>query len=382
MTEIVLMSDPRIAAVPVTDSGEPFVDVREFLAVDPRREDEYGAFAHLREGVLARLLKAQELLPEGVRLLFVEGYRPPALQRLYFEKYADTLRTANPHWTEAELREATSRYVSPPEIAPHSAGAAVDLTLVDADGHELDMGTRVNATPEESAGACYTDAPGIGAEARANRRLLAAALTSAGLVNYPTEWWHWSYGDRYWAHATGAGQHALHGPRELPVVRLARYTKADLDEITGGVEDPFEIAAYGVTSRDKDVHFGVRSEGRLVAHAGLVEADVEVGERRLRVAGLGGVVVAPGMRGHGLARQVVDTAVAQARRTGAEFGLLFCLPDRVPLYEKLGWRLLPGGMRVEQPGGVTDHPLRTMWLPLAEGAVWPEGAARLWSLPM
>ncbi len=31
-----------------------------------------------------------------------------------------------------------------------------------------------------------------------------AVLGAAGLVNYPTEWWHWSYGDRYWAMATGA----------------------------------------------------------------------------------------------------------------------------------------------------------------------------------
>jgi zinc D-Ala-D-Ala dipeptidase len=23
-------------------------------------------------------------------------------------------------------------------------------------------------------------------------------------VNYPTEWWHWSYGDRYWAYQSGA----------------------------------------------------------------------------------------------------------------------------------------------------------------------------------
>lgn len=44
--------------------------------------------------------------------------------------------------------------------------------------------------------------------------MLNAALTAAGLVNYPTEWWHWSYGDRYWALATGA-DHALYGPKEL-----------------------------------------------------------------------------------------------------------------------------------------------------------------------
>ncbi|MFI7019277.1 M15 family metallopeptidase [Streptomyces sp. NPDC050164] len=215
MTEIVLMSDPRIAAVPVTDCGEMLLDVRarESIAVDSRKDDGRGDFAHLREGVLARLLKAQELLPDGVRLLFVEGYRPPALQRRYFEQYSDALRADHPGWSAEQVREAASRYVSPPEIAPHSAGAAVDLTLMSADGAELDMGTRVNANPEESDGACYTDAPRIPPQARDNRRLLGDALTAAGLVNYPTEWWHWSYGDRYWALATGA-EHAIYGARE------------------------------------------------------------------------------------------------------------------------------------------------------------------------
>ncbi|MFJ8534643.1 M15 family metallopeptidase [Streptomyces sp. NPDC093591] len=216
MNEIVLMSDPKIAAIPVADCGEPLVDVRlhESLAVDPRKADRTGAFAHLREGVLIRLLKAQKLLPDGIRLLFVEGYRPPALQRHYFERYAGNLRADNPHWSPTRIHHAASRYVSPPEIAPHSAGAAVDLTLVSADGQELDMGTPVNANPEESDGACYTDAENIGSAARANRRLLSDALTTAGLVNYPTEWWHWSYGDRYWALSSGADS-AMYGAREL-----------------------------------------------------------------------------------------------------------------------------------------------------------------------
>ncbi|MGW2016647.1 M15 family metallopeptidase [Streptomyces sp. NPDC001927] len=215
MTEIVLMSDPRIAAIPVVDCGEELRDVRlqESVAVDLRKEDPSGAFAHLRDGVLARLLDAQRLLPDGVRLLFIEGFRPAALQRFYFEHYADELRAGNPGWSADQVRGAASRYVSPPEIAPHSAGAAVDLTLMSADGRELDMGTRVNASPEESDGACYTDARDVASGARGNRRMLGDALTAAGLVNYPTEWWHWSYGDRYWAHATGA-EHAIYGPRE------------------------------------------------------------------------------------------------------------------------------------------------------------------------
>jgi D-alanyl-D-alanine dipeptidase len=96
-------------------------------------------------------------------------------------------------------------------VAPHVAGAAVDLTLVDACGDELDLGTPIDATPEQSDGRCYFAAAGIGADARAHRALLARVLGDAGLVNYPTEWWHWSHGDRYWALVTGA-RHAVYGP--------------------------------------------------------------------------------------------------------------------------------------------------------------------------
>ena len=39
--------------------------------------------------------------------------------------------------------------------------------------------------------------------ARSNRALLARVLRLVGLVNYPTEWWHWSFGDRYWAWSMG-----------------------------------------------------------------------------------------------------------------------------------------------------------------------------------
>ncbi|MFJ9373473.1 M15 family metallopeptidase [Streptomyces sp. NPDC101455] len=213
MNEIILMSDARVAAIPVAECGEPLVDVSDVLLVDDRKNDN-GAELHLRQGVLDRLLEAEALLPDGLRLLFVEGYRPPVLQRRYFESYGDELRAAHPDWSADRIRSAASRYVSPPEIAPHSAGAAVDLTLADADGREIDMGTPMNANPEESDGACYTGADNITAEARTHRAVLGKALGAVGLVNYPTEWWHWSYGDRYWALMTGAPA-ALYGQKDL-----------------------------------------------------------------------------------------------------------------------------------------------------------------------
>ncbi|GAB3977862.1 hypothetical protein GCM10029978_068930 [Actinoallomurus acanthiterrae] len=51
----------------------------------------------------------------------------------------------------------------------------------------------------------------VSSAARANRDLLADVMTAVGFVNYPTEWWHWSFGDRYWAVATG-GKSAIYGP--------------------------------------------------------------------------------------------------------------------------------------------------------------------------
>ncbi|MCX4624479.1 MULTISPECIES: M15 family metallopeptidase [Streptomyces] len=215
-SSIVLMSDPRVAAIPVQERGEVLLDTRVHgLRVDDRKQDAAGAWAHVRQGVLTRLQQAQSLLPGGVQLLFIEGYRPPSLQRRYFEEYSDELARAHPDWQAAELREAASRFVSPPEIAPHSAGAAVDVTLIDHQGRELDMGTRVNASPEESEGACYTDASNLSARARTNRATLGDALSTAGLINYGTEWWHWSFGDRYWALQTQQPA-ALYGPIELP----------------------------------------------------------------------------------------------------------------------------------------------------------------------
>ncbi|MFG1696476.1 M15 family metallopeptidase [Nonomuraea sp. NPDC049309] len=208
--DVVLISDSRVTSIPVKENGEPLVDVRGRLRVDDRLADDQGAYAHLRAGVLQRLEHAESLLPAGYHLLIVEGYRPVATQRKIFDDYRATLTGLTPE----ESYVAASRYVSPVEVAPHTAGAAVDLTLCAPDGTEYDMGTQVNDNPEQSEGACYTAAPNISDDARAHRKLLSAALEAAGLVNYPTEWWHWSYGDRYWAMTTKAA-HALYGPVEL-----------------------------------------------------------------------------------------------------------------------------------------------------------------------
>lgn len=191
----ILLSDERVRSIPLRDNREPLV------VLDGR----FGpARARVRRGVAGRLETALRLLPEGIGLKVVDGHRSAADQLAIIDWYAAELRAADPALTDDALVTKTSRFVAPIDVAPHVAGAAVDITLVDRHGRELDLGTPIDATPEQSDGRCFFDAPGLSPAARANRDLLAGALRGAGLVNYPTEWWHWSYGDRYWALVTGA----------------------------------------------------------------------------------------------------------------------------------------------------------------------------------
>ncbi|MGW7575608.1 GNAT family N-acetyltransferase [Streptomyces sp. NPDC054765] len=175
--------------------------------------------------------------------------------------------------------------------------------------------------------------------------------------------------------------------RKLPsasptVVRLARYTKTELSEIVGDDDDPFGVSGTGLTWLPKQEHFGIRLDGRLVAHTGLLPVPLSAGPVATPAVGFGGVVVAPDLRGHGLARLVVTSALEHARTMGPEYGLLFCRPHLVPLYQRLGWRTLDEDVHVEQPEGPVVMPLRTMWTPLRDGAHWPEGPVRLLSFPM
>ncbi|WP_410789234.1 M15 family metallopeptidase [Kribbella sp. C-35] len=199
----VLLSDQRITGIPAIENGEPLVDLftRDVLTTGQQ-------FA--RESVADRLAVADTFLPVGIRLHVVEGLRPVESQQAIWDGYRAELERLHPGISSRDVDQLASRFVSPIEVAPHVAGAAVDLTLIGAHG-ALDLGTPIDATPEQSNGACFFAATNISREARTNRSLLADVLSAAGLVNYPTEWWHWSYGDRYWAflehHPT-----ALYGP--------------------------------------------------------------------------------------------------------------------------------------------------------------------------
>lgn len=81
-------------------------------------------------------------------------------------------------------------YVTPPSKGSmHSRGLAVDLTIVDQHGNELDMGTPYDFFGKEA----HSDYLNHSAKVLSNRKLLRKAMEEAGFGGIRTEWWHFSY---------------------------------------------------------------------------------------------------------------------------------------------------------------------------------------------
>lgn len=198
--EGVAMSDPRVAAVWVADCGEPLVSLRDddrFL-IDDRKATATETFAMIRSGLVDQLWIAEEYLRErDRRLRVVECYRSPTQQSQYFQEEMSRLAAEHRDLTPSQLSELAGRYVSPPWIAPHSCGGAVDVALASLDGTELDIGYRINATAKRPGEMAFLDSHAISEQVRDNRSLLLAAMAHGGWVPHWYESWHFEIGTRF-----------------------------------------------------------------------------------------------------------------------------------------------------------------------------------------
>ena len=85
--------------------------------------------------------------------------------------------------------EAKDGFVSNPAngAIPHCRGVAIDLTLVDKNNKELEMGSDF----DEFSELAFHDFAEISDEAKANRKKLLQIMTDAGFDFYSKEWWHY-----------------------------------------------------------------------------------------------------------------------------------------------------------------------------------------------
>ena len=168
----------------------------------------------LREGLLTRLRHAARSLPAGLTLILWDGWRPVGLQADLYNEYRTTL-AARTGLVGDELDRETSRFVSVPsedplKPSPHLTGGAVDLTLGDETGRELDMGGPF----DELGPVSRTDFFDRRTQFGIRRALLVESLAEAGISNYPDEWWHFDFGNQF--HHARAGGVARYGIARLP----------------------------------------------------------------------------------------------------------------------------------------------------------------------
>lgn len=113
-----------------------------------------------------------ELAQRGLRLKFFDCYRPRPIQYKLWEKVPDP------------------RYVADPRKGSmHNRGSAVDLTIIDADGKELDMGTDFDFFGPRA----YHNYTELSDTILANRQLLKSTMEKHQFRPTSTEWWHYSY---------------------------------------------------------------------------------------------------------------------------------------------------------------------------------------------
>ena len=207
---ITLIADPKVLKITIKENYDPYIDLRKQAAITfgpspevPNNTD----YTYMRKEIYNRLIKAQELLPKDIKFCIYEAYRSLKLQKALFdERYAYTEKD-NPTWSHEQIFLETIKLVSPVinidgsiNIPPHSTGGAFDIYLTDSNGKALDMGIHPASWLSDKTGVLsQTSSKAISNEAKQNRAIMSKALLAVGFTNYPTEFWHWSYGDRYWA---------------------------------------------------------------------------------------------------------------------------------------------------------------------------------------
>jgi zinc D-Ala-D-Ala dipeptidase len=150
-----------------------------FLGVDVYGELRRALLVPAAAEMLHRAHDRLKLRHADYRLLVVDAFRPRRVQRLMWERVQGTPQQP---------------YVANPAAGSmHNYGAAVDITIVDAQGIPLDMGTPVDhfgilakGREEER----FLREGKLSAQQVANRRLLREVMVEAGFIPLPIEWWH------------------------------------------------------------------------------------------------------------------------------------------------------------------------------------------------
>ena len=137
-------------------------------------------FCYLNKDAAEGLRKAIEIAKKiNLKIKIWDAFRPFEVQKYMYDKFPSN--------------DPNGGFVSNPEngVIPHCRGAAIDLTLCDLNGKELDMGTDF----DEFSDLAFHASDKISLEAQKNRFILAGIMSLAGFDFYSKEWWHYQLFD-------------------------------------------------------------------------------------------------------------------------------------------------------------------------------------------
>lgn len=130
----------------------------------------------LRESTAQKLANAsKELTERGYRIKVWDAYRPIYVQRIFYEIVPDSRFVANPDKGGSK----------------HNRGTAVDVTLVDMEGNELEMPSGF----DDFTGKGSRNNKDISENAKRNVEMLTNVMVKNGFTTISTEWWHYNDSD-------------------------------------------------------------------------------------------------------------------------------------------------------------------------------------------
>jgi D-alanyl-D-alanine dipeptidase len=126
----------------------------------------------LRFKTVKALVKANtKFIKKGYHIKIYDCYRPLDIQKRMWKI------VSNPEYV-----------ADPAKGSIHNRGGAVDITLVDVDGKELDMGTSFDFFGQEASH--YFD--NLSDEVKQNRALLKRIMKKSNFNSFDSEWWHYN----------------------------------------------------------------------------------------------------------------------------------------------------------------------------------------------
>jgi zinc D-Ala-D-Ala dipeptidase len=218
------IADPGVLAIPIEECGEVLIDLKDQSLLQfgppPECEATQNCYTKLRKTIYEKLCAAQNKLPFGWKFRIYEGFRSLEVQQLLFDWVSEKIDRESPGLEPQSRFKKITELVSPlhdldgnPNIPVHNTGAAVDLEILDKKGNLIDMGMGVKDWLLVDPKVCYTNSALISETAKNHREILSKVMQEQGFVGYPFEFWHFSYGDRYWAAVSGNSL-AIYGSAE------------------------------------------------------------------------------------------------------------------------------------------------------------------------